>query len=122
MRYFSIFWSTAQTYWKKGLIIWFSLAIGAKPLTKKQFTNLSAREKCLLFLCPLMYSLIEEETIQRRKNPVAYRFVMIHKSVMISIMAVSDEKLNGRKPSLSAWSIGHFNKHLRCFKDRKSVV
>jgi hypothetical protein len=42
-----------------------------------------------------MYSLIEEETIQRRKNPVAYRFVMIRKFVMIKNVAISDEKLNG---------------------------
>jgi hypothetical protein len=59
-----------------------------------------------------MYALIEDETIQRRKNPVPYLFVMIRKSVMISNIAVSDEKLNGRKASLSAWSLGHFNKHL----------
>jgi hypothetical protein len=42
-----------------------------------------------------MYYLIEEETTKRRKNPVTYRFVMIHKSVMINNMAISDEKLNG---------------------------
>jgi hypothetical protein len=48
-----------------------------------------------------MYALIEDETIQRRKNPVPYLFVMIRKSVMISNIAVSDEKLNGRKASLS---------------------
>jgi hypothetical protein len=49
-----------------------------------------------------MYSLIEEETIKRIKNSVTYLFVMIRKSVMISNMAISDEKINGRKPSLSA--------------------
>jgi len=29
-------------------------------------------------------------------------------------MASSNKKLNCRKPSLSAWSLRHFNKHLRC--------
>jgi hypothetical protein len=48
------------------------------------------------FIC----SLNEEETIQRRKYLVTYLFVMIRKSVTISNMAISNEKLNGRKPSI----------------------
>jgi hypothetical protein len=39
-----------------------------------------------------MYSLTEEETIKRIKNSVYIPFVMIRKSVMISNMAISDEK------------------------------
>jgi hypothetical protein len=61
----------------------------------------------LQFLCPLMYSLIEEETIQRKKKISSHIPFLndSHKSVMISNMAISNEKLNGRKPSLSL--LGH---------------
>jgi hypothetical protein len=45
-----------------------------KTTHKKHLTNLSSLEKCLLFLCPLMYSLIKKETRQRRKEPVTYLF------------------------------------------------
>ena len=50
---------------------------------------------------------MEEERIQRRKNTVTYHIVMILKLVMINNKAITDEKLNGRKPSLFAWSFGH---------------
>jgi hypothetical protein len=48
----------------------------------------------------------------KKKNTVTYHIVMIRKSVMINNKETTDEKLDGRKPSLFAWSFGHFNKHL----------
>jgi hypothetical protein len=87
-----------------------------KTTHKKNFTNLSSLEKCILFLCPLIYSLIEAETIQRKKK-ISSHIPFLNdsrKSVIISNKAISNEKLNCQKPSLAAWSLRHFNKHLRC--------
>jgi thiamine pyrophosphokinase len=102
MRYFSIFCSKSQTYWEKLDNMIFS--VHWRKTTQKE------ENIFVSFIC----SLNEEETIQRRKYPVTYLFVMIQKSVTISNMAISNETLNGRKPSLTAWSLEHFNKHLRC--------
>jgi thiamine pyrophosphokinase len=112
MRYFSIFWSKSQTYWEKLDNMIFS--VYWRKTTQKTFHPSQFTRKMstifVLFIC----SLNEEGTIQRRKYPVTYLFVMIRKSVTISNMAISNETLNGRKPSLSAWSLEHFNKPLRC--------
>jgi hypothetical protein len=63
-----IFWSTDLKDTEQNDYIYFFSCYWRKTTQKKHFTNLSSPEKCLLFLCPLMYSLIEEETIQKNKK------------------------------------------------------
>jgi hypothetical protein len=107
-RYLCIFLSKSQTYWKKLDNMIFS-CYWRKTIQKKHFTNLNSLEKWLLFLFPLMYSLIAKDTI-------TYLFVMIRKSVMKNSMVESLLSLLGHLGILTnPYDAVNSNKNSRTF-------